>query len=458
MAIVSATAQRPRLYGLFWRWHFFAALIVIPFVLWQSTTGTIYLWSERVMDYLHPQLRFVSPDAQAAEPSAQIAAALATINNNGNGKLHARPHDGTAMTPNGMAMSMPMPMSPESASNGPVVVGLLIPDNAQRSTTVLLQAKNGLAYPVFVNPHTAKVLGALSPVAWWPGWSRSLHGGWPLGKPGSWLLELGDCWAILMILTGFYLWWPRGRPFPEMLWPRFNRGTRVLLRDLHSSVAVIFSAVFLFFLISALPWTSFWGGELLSRFEAATGQVSPAAFSMGGASPDQTLQSAPSLDEAVREARARGVKGTLDIRLSPWANAGWWLANVRTTAPDHTLQAAPNTGRIVSDVASPEIPAIPRFVAFGIHVHQGDFGPLNLWLNTLFALSLVWLTVTGIMSWWIRRPRGQFAPPPRTNASWPAGLKIGAIAMCLLLPIFGLSVLAVSAGDWSIRKLYRIAS
>jgi uncharacterized iron-regulated membrane protein len=31
------------LYGRLWRWHFFAALIVIPFVLWQSVTGTLYL-------------------------------------------------------------------------------------------------------------------------------------------------------------------------------------------------------------------------------------------------------------------------------------------------------------------------------------------------------------------------------------------------------------------------------
>src|SRR5207244_118177 len=138
-------------------------------------------------------------------------------------------------------------------------------------------------------------------------WSRSLHGGWPLGKPGSWLLELGDCWAIVMILTGFYLWWPRSRKFPEVLWPRFHRGTRILLRDLHSTVAVLFSAIFLFFLVSALPWTSFWGSEVLSRIQAATGQVSPAGFSTGGAAPAQITRALPALDEAVRQTRQRAV-------------------------------------------------------------------------------------------------------------------------------------------------------
>ncbi len=38
------------LYRLFWRWHFFAALLVIPFVIWQGLTGSLYLWSGQWMD------------------------------------------------------------------------------------------------------------------------------------------------------------------------------------------------------------------------------------------------------------------------------------------------------------------------------------------------------------------------------------------------------------------------
>jgi len=451
MATAEVSLDRPRYYGLFRRWHFFAALIVIPFVLWQSTTGTLYLWSEWWTDQTHPALRFVQPSPHQASPSAQVAAALATVARSPQAEA-AMPmphmHMGTATMPNGMAMSAPLP----HATSGPPVVGLLLPEDSTRSTTVLIGTPNGLSYPVFVDPHTAKVLGVLTPSQWLPGWSRSLHGGWPIGKPGSWLLELGDCWAIVMILTGFYLWWPRKRPFPEVLVPRFRSGTRILLRDLHSTVAVLFSAVFLFFLVSALPWTSFWGGEVLSRIEAATGQASPAGFSTGGASAGQMQEALPALDQAVREARARGVRGSLDVRLSPWQQAGWWLANVRTLATDHTIQTAPDSGKIVSDVTNAQMPAIPRFVALGVHVHQGDFGPLNLWLNTAFALSLVWLTVTGAASWWIRRPRGRVGAPPRTDVRWPRALWIGAVLMCALLPIFGLSVLAVSTASLAMRK------
>jgi uncharacterized iron-regulated membrane protein len=453
MAFARETGIGPaRYYGLLWRWHFFAALIVMPFVLWQSTTGTLYLWSQRWMDHARPELRFVAPGGRMIAPSAQIAAALNSVPDASASAMPAMDqmhmHMGTAMQPSGSAVAVHAPDNPD----GRRVLDILLPDEAGRSTAVLLQETDGLPYPIFVNPYDGHVLGSLGAGEWLPGWTRSLHGGWPLGAPGSWLLELGDCWAIVMILTGFYLWWPHGRRFPGFLRPRFGSGTRLLLHDLHSTVAVLFSAAFLFFLLSALPWTSFWGGELLPRIENAIGQTSPAGFSTGGASVGQVSGALPSLDEAVKRIRASNVRGTLDVRLSPWAGARWWIANVFTTAPDHTLEADIGTGHITSDFTNDKIPMIPRFVAFGVHVHQGDFGLFNLWLNTGFALSLVWLTITGATSWWIRRPRYSFGVPPKSPIGIPAGFVVGAVAMSVALPIFGASVILLAVSG-SLRRI-----
>lgn len=44
-----------------------------------------------------------------------------------------------------------------------------------------------------------------------------------------------------MIVTGLYLWWPRGRGFWQALRPRLSSGPRLLLRDLHATVAVLFA-------------------------------------------------------------------------------------------------------------------------------------------------------------------------------------------------------------------------
>jgi uncharacterized iron-regulated membrane protein len=320
---------------------------------------------------------------------------------------------------------------------------VLISEDPGRSTAVLLQAADGLPFPVFVNPYTGIVLGSLSPPQWLPGFTRALHGGWPLGKPGSWLLELGDGWALVMIFTGLYLWWPRGRGV-RALWPRLRAGKRVLFRDLHSCVAVWFAVVFVFFLISALPWTAFWGGTLLEAVQSATGQSSPAGFSPGGASISQFAQAIQPVERAVAAARATGVRGTLDVRLAPWPQAPLFITNTHVLpSQDRTLLADASNGAIRGDFRNTDLPVIPRFVALGVHVHQADFGAANVWLNTAFALSLIWLSVTGVLSWWNRRPQGHLAPPPKVRTAVPRTVLVVGVVMCVLLPLLGLSVLVI---------------
>jgi uncharacterized iron-regulated membrane protein len=429
------------LYGRLWRWHFFAAIIVVPFVLWQSVTGTLYLWSEWWMDRAHPQLRFVEPTRVALPVSEQIRAALTAVGGGalGHGEVgpsqaHAGHHGGASPT------------------SGLAVQRVLLPDYPTRSTTVLFQRGSHLPFPVFVNPYTGAVLGQLSGTAWLPGCSRALHGGWPLGEPGSWLLELGDGWAIFMLATGVYLWWPRGRGLAA-LWPRASAGTRVLLRDLHSCIAVWFSLVFLFFLVSALPWTAFWGNTVLRAIESNTGQSSPAGFSPGGASVGQFSNASRPIEQAVTAARRSGVHGTLDIRLAPWPGAPLFMTNTRVSpSQDRTLLADPVAGSISGDYTNQQIPVIPRFVALGVHVHQADFGPVNVWLNTAFAASLVWLTVTGILSWWNRRPAGKLGAPPRVSSGIPVPVKVIVIAASVLMPLFGASVVLIVLGETIFRS------
>jgi uncharacterized iron-regulated membrane protein len=431
----SGSPADARHYLTFWRWHFLAALIVIPFVLWQSTTGTLYLWSEWWMDVRHPELRFVPQRSTAVPPSTQITAALAAL-----------PAEMASGQQRHTHATAPARKEELAVPSGPAILDILLSDDPNRSTIVLAQNAGGLPVPIFVDPYDARVLGTLAAAEWLPGITRALHGGWPLGKPGSWLLELGDGWAIVMILTGWYLWWPRARGIRAALWPRWQSGPRTLIRDLHACVAVIFSAVFLFFLVSALPWTAFWGGEILSRIQSASGQQSPAGFSIGGASAAQILSASASIDQIATAARANGVTGTLSIRLSPWPDAPLFVTNrAFSLDDDRTIVGNVANGHIEGSFRHHDLPLIPRLVATGIHVHQGDFGAVNLWLNTALALSLIWLSVTGVTSWWIRRPNGRSGIPLRQNVAWSVPLVVTIIVMCLLLPIFGASVVVVAA-------------
>jgi uncharacterized iron-regulated membrane protein len=449
---MSNAASRSSLYGTLWRWHFLAASIVIPFVLWQSVTGSLYLWSEWWTDWRHPELRFVTASGQHRPPSEQITAALHNTARLPDEIVSSSAHSHGAMPHADHAPTVGDP----HRSRAMAVQEVLLADDPGRSTVVLMAGANELPRALFVNPYDATVLGTLAGSDWLPGVTRALHGGWPLGKPGSWLLELGDGWAIFMIISGLYLWWPRERSLRACLRPRFGRGARTALRDLHAIVAVLFAAVFLFFLVSALPWTAFWGQQLLPRVQMIFGQTSPADFSPGGADARQFGMKLPLVDELVTEVRRRNMRGTLDIKLAPWPDAPLNIAN-RNNSPsdDRVIVADSRTGQLIGDYANDDLPTIPRLVALGVHLHQGDFGPVNVWINTAFACSLIWLSATGLASWWVRRPKGRMGVPPKRLVAWRWRTKLAAFVFCLVLPIFGLSVVAVAGMDRLLRRTPR---
>ena len=228
----------------------------------------------------------------------------------------------------------------------------------------------------------------------------------------------------------------------------------MLIRDLHSCVAVWFSFVLLFFLVSALPWTAFWGGNILPRIEAAADQTNPAGFSPGGASVSQLANALPSVDEIVQTSRARGVAGTLDVRLAPWPDAPVFMTNLHIPpSQDRTILGDASSGALLGDYTNDDLSAIPRFVALGVHVHQGDFGMWNLWLNTAFAVSLLWLSVTGVISWWTRRPQRKLGAPPRATARAPRFLLPTGIALGVIFPLLGASIACIFLADLALGRL-----
>src|SRR3546814_9164783 len=85
-------------------------------------------------------------------------------------------------------------------------------------------------------------------------WVRSIHGQLLLGKRGSWLVELAASWAIVLVLSGLYLWWPRGRGFAGVVWPRLKGGRRMFWRDLHAVTGFWISGLVLVLLATGLHW------------------------------------------------------------------------------------------------------------------------------------------------------------------------------------------------------------
>lgn len=408
------------LYGRLWRWHFFAALIVIPFVLWQSVTGVLYLWHEDIAAVAYPEQMTVAPSSAAAPLETQLETVL-------------------RHQPAGRLQS------------------LEIHEDPTRSTTFFFADDNGLSYPAFTNPHTGEYLGSVESTHWIRGLSKGLHGGWPINPWGGYLLELGACWAIVMTLTGLYLWWPRNAAgLAGVLYPRLRQGSRVFWRDLHATVGMYFAVILLAFLFSALPWTTFWGGNVLQPIQRATDQGSPLGFFFAGGHHGEHSahaaatkpEGALTLDELVAKARAAGARGTLELRPSP-------MRDVLTLRDDHArawdevyMQLDGHTGAVRIRVDWNDHPVVSKAISMGIDLHEGHFfGRANQIFNTLVAAALIWLTVTGFMGWYKRRPHGGLAAPPKREVRFPKGVIATAIGLCLVMPLLGLSVIALEIVD-----------
>lgn len=409
-AAAQATRQRA------WRWHFLAALLVVPFVLWQSITGVLYLWGEAAMQAQHPA--FYQASAGAHQPlDKQVAAARAA-----------------------------WPAGP--------LGNVRVSADPTRSTQVQFQDGSGLPVMVFVDPARAQVLGVLQGFAWLPGWSRSLHGGWPLGNTGSVLLELGACWTLVMIATGLYLWWPRaGRSLRQVLLPRLHAGARVFWRDLHATVAVWFAALIALFLCTAMPWTWLWGSQLLQPVQRLLGQSAPAAagFAPVWVDPQQVAPCIEyPLQTMLERARADGLQGDLLLRMVEGpAAAAVSLRTLRARAADEHYQLyTRDSATPLATVDWSAFPALARAVATGVDLHEGSyFGALGPWINTGFALVLVWLVLTGMLAWWRRRPARGLGVPTRPTAPWSRTWTWMTVIASLLLPVLGASLLLLWLGE-----------
>ena len=72
------SAEGGKLYRAIWRWHFYAGLFVVPFILLLALTGAIYLFKPQLDAWQERDWRGL-PVAGAVTPDAQLKAALAAV-------------------------------------------------------------------------------------------------------------------------------------------------------------------------------------------------------------------------------------------------------------------------------------------------------------------------------------------------------------------------------------------
>jgi uncharacterized iron-regulated membrane protein len=424
-----------RWYRTVWRWHFYAGLFCIPFILWLAVTGSIYLWKpqiERLIDRPYDNLEVAT---SRHSPSEIVGAALAS-------------------QPGAALAFYELPETPRSAAR--VVVG-----QGARKTRV------------YVDPYSLSVLKSVDEDERLMRTVFKLHGELLMGKRGSYLVELAASWAIVMILTGIYLWWPRQRKgLAGVLWPRLGSGGRRFWRDIHAVTGIWVSFFALFLLLSGLPWATSWGaylkeirsvtGTAVARQDWSTGSpdardvrlsqdAGPSAIGgehaqHAGMATVHPPQSYRDLDRVA--AAAAPLKLASPVLIAPPIEAGrsWTVRSDAANRPLRTtLHIDGTSGRVLSREDFKDRHLIDRIVGTGIAAHEGQlFGLANQLLGMATAFGLITLAVSSTVLWWRRRPEGVLgAPVPLTRPRFGGGLIALIGGLALILPLLGISLLAV---------------
>jgi uncharacterized iron-regulated membrane protein len=409
-------------YRALWRWHFHAGLFCIPFVLVLALSGSIYLFKPQIDALADRDVDSLEVRGQRATGEAQIAAALAS-------------------QPGSKLFVYEIPREPDDA----VRVHLYAPDGTGRM--------------VYVHPQTLAILKTVPHAARLTEIVKTVHGELLSGRAGSVLVELAAAWAIIMIITGLYLWWPRDtRGIGGVLYPRVGGGKRVLWRDLHAVTGIWISTLALFLLITALPWTTVWGAgftELRAlaatteKKDWSTGRTDEHAAHLramresGGA-----LATSIGVDTVVQRVAAYGLDPPVRIYLPSERQRFWRVRSETQNVPRvRELELDARTGGLLRERRFADKSLLDRAVGIGIAAHEGQlFGPANQALGLVAALGLVTLCISAIVLWTRRRPAGKLGvPAPRIP-----GFRIGPalagviVLLALSLPVFGASVVLLA--------------
>lgn len=251
--------RRSALYRAVWRWHFYAGLLSIPIIVLLALTGIVYLFRPQLNDILYGGMRNVEPRGQMVSYQQQMEAVQDKY-------------------PDAKVVKIGPPPSEARATEFDIDTGTPYPGFAAGN------------YTVFVDPYSGEVLGrrdnGRDPAQIAVQLHGSLMSGHWLGseKWGDRLIELVASWTVVLVVTGVFLWWPRGRAGKSLkgtLIPRFNvRTARIKWRDVHAITGVLFAFVFIFFLLTGLAWTGVWGANY-QKVATQLGSTRPAAVAQG---------------------------------------------------------------------------------------------------------------------------------------------------------------------------------
>jgi uncharacterized iron-regulated membrane protein len=444
-----AAGRTPRggLRALLVRLHFYAGVLVGPFLLVVAASGFLYALAPTIENVIYRDTLFVDSDSSTTVPvSEQVAAA------------RQQQPDGTLLA--------------------------VRPAPGPGDTTRVLFGVPGLGeserLAVFVNPANAEVTGeivaygssgALSFRTWLSHLHRSLH----LGEPGRIYSELAASWLWVIALAGLVLWFT-GRRNGSRWKPQRSGSARRWTLSWHGALGTWVILAMLFLSATGLTWSRFAGenvGELKAALDWTTPTVSTKVDASGHSGheghnmPAGADHPVTSWDQSLAAARSAQLDGPLEIAAPKKSGTTFVVQEIGKQWPTQADSVAvdPASGKVLDVLRFDDYPLAAKLSRWGIDGHMGLlFGLPNQLLLAMVAGVIVAMVVWGYRMWWQRRPTRGHAfrlGRPALRGTWRgvpvpalAALVVVAIGVGFFLPLFGVTLLGFLVLDLLVG-LYR---
>ncbi len=428
------------LYRAVWRWHFYAGLLVLPFMILLAVTGALYLFRDEIDQVLHADLMKVEVEKGSdITPERQMAAALQRY---------------------------------------PGEVFKYVPPAAEHlATEVDIKTDAGEKLAVYVNPYDSAVLGAMEyrgSVMWF---IRKLHSLEKLGPIANGALEIAAGLSILLVITGTYLWWPRGQN-GGVIKIRGSRKERVFWRDLHAVSGVTVGGFILFLAITGMPWSIVWGdkvnelanghnfgypagvrvdvpmsGERLSERVQTSWSLEQAQIPLSVQHPadGQNITTPIGLDQAVARFDELGLAPGYSVNL-PSSTDGVYTGSVYPDdlSRQRVVHLDQYSGQVLIDMNYADYGPLGRSLEWGINVHMGqEFGIWNQVVLALACVVIVIFSVSAGVMWWKRRPSGRLGVPPLPQNPRRLWAVLGLLMIGgIIFPLVGVMLMLIAIVDF----------
>ncbi|MFB7898709.1 PepSY-associated TM helix domain-containing protein [Streptomyces xiamenensis] len=453
----SPVRSRSGIRALVLRLHFYAGVLVAPFIFVAAFSGMLYAASVQAEKVIYAEELRV-PVGEAALPvDEQVRAARAEY-------------------PQG-AISAVRPGAEPGATTR---VLLDVPD---------LGPSHRLA--VFVDPYTAEVRGAQEaygssgalPVRWW---IDELHRNLHLGDFGRHYSELAASWVAVLAPAGVVLWlWRRragDRPRRLLLPERGVKGRRATLGR-HGALGLWIALGLGFLAATGLTWSQYAGANVTELRASMSWQTPSVDTSAGAAAGEHTDHGGHAdhggygggagsglaegsadvgPDIALLAARGEGLRGPVEIGYPAGPDGAYVVKEIKADWPTRhdAVAVDPASGIVTDTVRFADWPVAAKLARWGIDGHMGLlFGLVNQLVLIALAAGLMVVIVLGYRMWWQRRPRREsggvlsWGRPPSRGA-WrrtPLYVLVPLLALAAgvgwFAPMFGISLLGFLAVD-----------